>query len=521
MSEISPTSEAPISNAIKTSTKYAFGLKPKESLLAGKIRKVEEESRGVKERLLGMIGSVAKEADVLGFDFTNEVDRWCAATIWKTAQERVGGKLKKVALTNPGLVFATLNDLDPMDIPVNNLGARLGEPTKSVRRSVGLEAGANVRFVDSNAQSAFHENPEDPNQIVLGGQSFIKDSVIRTLDGEGELKPMWKRDGVSVPLISIQTGEIFIVSLDIKQLGNLGVLWEEGKQTAAMEKLIDPQEIKYGAHGLSSPDHPNEDDFGNITIFNPNGEVVGLRFFSIDGSGGALKGTNFPESSHAQIIIEKVRQIKRSLLATTRTLSSETALRFVDKQAKADQSNPAFAGVVMVDVFNDRYEIARKGDHSVVRWRPKGYDHRRGEMWGKERGGPSFFESIDRPQNSAYALKSIGMGGETRFLEDTPGSNLLFSGVGTTGEVATVLLERSNETEYFLILSDGARGSGMLLEPSEKYSKDVNNIMTKLNSGSINEKEAAKQIAITARQIPGERDDISVQVVKLPSKKVV
>lgn len=520
MSEISPISEAPVSNAIKTSAEYAFGGKPKDPQLEGKIRKVEEESRGMKERLLGMIGRVAKEADVLGFDFTNEVDRRCAATIWKTAQERVTGKLEASALINPGLVFATLNELDPMDVLVENLNLKPGDPQKKVRRSVGLKAGARVKFVESNAQSAFHENPQDPNQIILGGQSFAKDSVIRSLDGEGKLKPMWKRDGVSVPLISRQTGEIFMISLDTKQLANLGVLWEERKQAAAIEKLIDPQEIKYGAHSLSSPDHPNEDGFGNMTIINSKGEVVGLRIFSVDGSGGALMGTNIPESSHAQIIIKKVGQIKRSLLATTRILSSETALRFVDKQAKADQSNPAFAGVVMVDVFNDRYEIARKGDHSVVRWRPKGYDHRRGEIWGEERGGPSFFESIDRPQNLAYALKSMGMGGETRLLEDTAESNQLLSGVGTKGEVAIVSLERSNETEYLLILSDGARGSGTLLEPSEKYSKGVNNIMNNLNSGNINEKEAAKQIAIAARQISGERDDISVQVVKLPSKKV-
>lgn len=289
-----------------------------------------------------------------------------------------------------------------------------------------------------------------------------------------------------------------------------------------LDKMLpfDQSSIVYGSTELASPDHPIEDGHFVQKIMQGN-KSVGVRLISVDGSGGSLNG---PDKS--QKIAEKVARIIQLLKAQNR-VGAKAALDNVNRSAIAEQAqNAAYAGVVVVDLYQissnegskPKLTVASRGDHSVVVWNPNGYEHRRGENWNGDRGANSTFQSVYEPSNVAYKGRT-GLGLKTGELEDSPYSSAIQSWVGQPGgiETAEVTLDlKSGNNEYLLILSDGARGSGTLLDTTTSYSQEVNQIMNSLHSNTIDVNQAAQLITRAARKIPDERDDVTVQIVKLP-----
>lgn len=539
-----PENELWLQNQIKTSVDYAFrpGSNAAPEIAAAR-NKLAAESEGLKENLLGLVGDFAKEAAKEGIftGIASGIQRRIRSSVWENAAARSRQTLEKE--TKQGKldwVIATLNAIDPPDIPLQILNPKPGKPIEiKVRQSVNLPRGSQVRLVEIRATSFFPDNQINPNQIVVGGQAFDKTTIIATLDGSSQHQPMWMKDGALLPLID-ESGQIYMIKISHAKLSELrerlggieqkpAVLQTKTIEAPRLIKGFEPNpettavysncvELKYGAAELASPHHQIEDAHGTAAVLNNQTEIVAIRFISVDGSGGSL-----PEQNR-HLIGQKVASIKTDLI-TSSQLNAKAAIEAAHKKAlAASAQNPAYAGVVVVDVYPDKINIARKGDHSVVLWRPEGYAHRRGEAWGENRGGPSNFQSIDVPQNLAYSLKATENPLDpkrtlTRALEDTGESNLIWSAVGMEngGGISAVTINRDDVGfEYLLILSDGARGSGTLLDPADDYSRSVNQIMIQLFSGQITEVETARQICQLARQIPGETDDITVQIVKIP-----
>lgn len=248
------------------------------------------------------------------------------------------------------------------------------------------------------------------------------------------------------------------------------------------------------------------------------GRFIGYRFFVVDGSGGSLSGTSLLRDQQSIKIQEKVGIIKKNI-AARQTLSAPDCLRSVNTVAELD-ANAAYAAVVVVDILPGSILIARRGDPPVVRFNGGSFSTRRGEGWpANQRGGPGNFQLIDVPQNMAHALKVGGLGAKTTHIDETPESSLLYAGVvSRQGSIQSLKIERSFQEEFLLVMSDGGRGGSNLLVPEDSYSRKVKGVMLALKNGTINETAAAEQIAKHAREIPGEDDDITVLVIRIPPK---
>lgn len=272
----------------------------------------------------------------------------------------------------------------------------------------------------------------------------------------------------------------------------------------------DLTKVKYGAYTLASPHHPSQDVFGNNSVTDANGNFKGLRFFVVDGSGGS--------STNGDAVLAKAELIKNEI-AARQLLDAKTCLGAVNQMAEIDD-NSAYATAVIVDLLPDRIQIARRGDPAVVRFNGEVYSTRRGEGWPTDqRGNASSFQLIDVPQNVAYSLKAANMGTNTRLIDDSVGSSQIYSGVGAgTGEVQSLEIQYSSKEEFLLVMSDGARGGSNLLDPNEPYHRQIKGVMVALKNGAIDETAASKQIANHARAIPGEDDDITVQIVRIPPR---
>lgn len=213
--------ETSIELGIKTSVGYAFSSKVSPEQVQAR-KRIEQETRGLRDKLRGMVKEVAHKARERGVftELAQDVERRMASGIWKTAQERAQERLsKEAALGNMQWVMATLYDLDPMDVEVEDINAKLGKPaTWKVRRSVGLSPNAEINFHRVNPDSPLPDNQKDVKQIIIGGHSFRKEAVRRVLSGEGSLNPMWRGHGVDLFLCSSDTGEVHDVSLSTDQV---------------------------------------------------------------------------------------------------------------------------------------------------------------------------------------------------------------------------------------------------------------------------------------------------------------
>lgn len=225
--------ETPIGSAIETSVKFSFsGRNPKPQAIAAR-NQLENSTRNFKEKLLSQGNRAAKALATEGVmpDVTNEAGRRAAEAIWKIAEERVMRHLKENATKgNIKLVLAILNEIDPCDVPVQDLSAKPGaHQERRVRRSVGLLPGTKAHFHEASAIGNFPDNPNDPRSVILGGQSFRKEIIEKTLRGEGKYQPMWRPNDVLVPLFSSQTGELHFVTVTADQLTALGTRLQERK----------------------------------------------------------------------------------------------------------------------------------------------------------------------------------------------------------------------------------------------------------------------------------------------------
>lgn len=259
--------ERPIGSVIETSVKFSFSGRNSEPQAVAARNKLEGDTRGVKEKLLGLGKSAAKVLAREGVmpDVTNEVGRRAAEGIWKTAEDRVKQHLKDEASRgNTGWVLATLNEIDRCDVSVQNLSAKPGGlQERKVRRSVGLLPGTKAHFHEASASGKFPDNPEDYNSIILGGQSFRKETVEKALRGEGKYQPMWRPDDVLIPLLSSQTGELHFVTVAADQLPSLSTRLGERKQNGneAAPKNV---QVEFGGEsdkGIVRKDSPDEDSY--------------------------------------------------------------------------------------------------------------------------------------------------------------------------------------------------------------------------------------------------------------------
>lgn len=286
--------------------------------------------------------------------------------------------------------------------------------------------------------------------------------------------------------------------------------------------------IEYGGATNQSPHHSNEDRFIGKKVYNHRTGVLEiLRVVVADGSGGSMDELNIPEADKVKKIQQRAEQI---VLGVTEReamrLSSAEAINKVNEKARVD-GNQAYATVAVFDVTKDMVSIGYRGDVGVVSWiGGEDFDHRRnpeGFKGWNNLGGPSKFQLLIQPQNTAQALKAGGLGDKTHTLDDAPGSNSIFAFVGpglSGGPELTrqVELPRNSKDTWYLVASDGVRYNS-LLDPNTDYSRKVNGIMKGLQTGRINEVEAAKRITHYARAT-GDTDDGTVVVIKVPGLKM-
>ncbi|MBI2326232.1 serine/threonine-protein phosphatase [Candidatus Collierbacteria bacterium] len=219
--------EPTIERAIETSVGFAFNNKDTDPKTIAARNQLEQRTRSGKEWLLGLGKTAAIALAREGFmpDITNDVGKRYAVTLWKTAEDRVRQRLKnEIEKGNTKWVLATLGEIDPCDVPIQNISAKPGERQEiGVRRSVGLPRGSKAHFHEANPKAKFPNNQTDSDQIVLGQESFSKEVVKRVLAGKGKYQPMWRQNDVLLPLIDSQTGELHFFTITTDQLPELAL----------------------------------------------------------------------------------------------------------------------------------------------------------------------------------------------------------------------------------------------------------------------------------------------------------
>ena len=247
--------ETTIDRAITTSVRFAFHNSDADPKATAARNRLEQSARSGKEWLLGLGKTAAIALAREGFipDVTNDVGKRCAATLWKTAEERVRQHLKDEGEKgNIKWVLATLGEIDRCDVSVRNISANPGEnQDRMVRRSVGLPPNAKARFYEANPKAKFPDNQLDDDQVILGQESFSKEAVKRVFAGKGKYQPMWHQDGVLLPLIHGQTGELHFFTITADQLPELSL------------RLKNIQ-IEFGGKsdvGIVRKDRPDEDSY--------------------------------------------------------------------------------------------------------------------------------------------------------------------------------------------------------------------------------------------------------------------
>lgn len=262
MSETPVSPENAVNKAINTSVKFAFGAEqPRGSVRAARDR-LEQKTRGPKEAFSELAGSLAlrlASKGILSGRVSGEVAGKAMATIWKSAEERAARHLEdEAAQGNTKLVWRTLNEIDPFNVPIRNLSARPGEPsTKNVRGSVGLTPGSSAFFHEADLYGKFPDNPHDTEQIIICGQPCSKGLVRNVLDGKGIFRPMWQVNEVTIPLAVEMNGQlqVHIVTVTKEQLPALYVRLHERENI---------QIIGIGGEsdsGITRRNSPDEDSF--------------------------------------------------------------------------------------------------------------------------------------------------------------------------------------------------------------------------------------------------------------------
>jgi len=176
----------------------------------------------------------------------------------------------------------------------------------------------------------------------------------------------------------------------------------------------------------------------------------------------------------------------------------------------------------VVEIRNGEITIANRGDAGAVFWNGSNYPNRRNPtQFPQNVGGPSAFQLQTVPHNVAYSLRGTEYGQITGQLDVDPNADQIFSMIG--GEErdkpeSLVTIPRGQlNTDYIILMSDGARLNGELLEPTNSYHQSVDTTMRALRDGKITMHDAARRIAECARD-PNigsgpDLDDIAVQII--------
>lgn len=265
-----PMSETIVNSAIETSVKFAFSGRNPESKTIEARKRLEQGTRGTKEKLLELGKSAAKALAKEGVlpKVTTEVGRKVTAAIWKSAEQRVAKRLKTEARKgNVAGVLATLNEIDPCNIPIQNLSAKPGErQERLVRRSVGLLPQSPAYFHEAHPNANFPDNPQNASEIILpGGQSFRREAVKKTLDGKARYQPMWRANDVLIPLVSSGDGQLHFITITKDQIPSLSAHLQKTGNLAA-DKEVQPKsvQIDFGGEsdvGITRKGGPDEDSF--------------------------------------------------------------------------------------------------------------------------------------------------------------------------------------------------------------------------------------------------------------------
>ncbi len=247
--------EPTIERAIETSVHFAFNGSETDPKAIAARNQLEKGTRSGKEWLLGLgkNAAIALAKEGLMPDIANNVGQRWAATLWESAEDRVRQHLKgELEKGNTKWVLATLREIDQCDVPVQNISAKPGEKQeRMVRRSVGLSPGAKAHFHEANPKANFPNNQLNPDQIILGQESYSKAVVTKVLRGEGKYQPMWRQNDVLLPLIDSQTGKLHFITITVDQLPEL------------IKRLKNVQ-IEFGGMsdvGIARKDKPDEDSY--------------------------------------------------------------------------------------------------------------------------------------------------------------------------------------------------------------------------------------------------------------------
>lgn len=471
---------------------------------------VKRSSEALKpqEKLLGLVAKRAEEMarkDHLFSEKMGAFSNWAYDFATNMVANRLHG--------DP--THKLLNELDP-EIIVFTI-----EPNGKIKNNLGLRAHTGV----------------EPGEKVVYTEGLGENNpqtVIDTLEGRNpKYRVQISREGVLVPLRDAQ-GNLVVTKLTHAEARRIDTNWpirspapEVIPASTALQYLgsknLTAAEItqmpdrsgspRTGFSSLESPHHKNQDGFYSDEFPKRSRVVV------LDMSGGAFAGSNYSPEQQAALIEAKKKALLEPLAGLSHLPTNEALTEAEKTAVQKYPQNGAYGGEIIADVYGGRLDIAHKGDVAALLWNEQGFAHRRSDVWsGGNRGDSSNFQLLNKPDNLAYTLKDVGLGGKTGYIDQTPEANTIMSTVGTVESLDKLPTKHSFTNippgSYLLVCSDGARPSEMT-DPSTEYYRLVSKQMEALKEGRLNESQVAANIAGVARKTLGDEDDITVAVVKL------
>jgi hypothetical protein len=138
--------------------------------------------------------------------------------------------LHQKARTDIRIAWKLINEIDPMDIPVIVVGEDNPRSTeKKVRRSTNIQPNERVWYekIQSEGQIIV-----ESNNIQLGKNQYDLFLVGLTLRGLAEFNPMWRADGVTIPLRDA-SGKITLIDIESE---NIDKIWQALLKTFIFQK---------------------------------------------------------------------------------------------------------------------------------------------------------------------------------------------------------------------------------------------------------------------------------------------